>query len=153
MCDSSCSVRTCVWLSILFGAIFGVAAALAYAFMPCFAADIITWMIFCLSVLALLVIAILLGHAFHSGEGRRSCLCDCGSSLIWAAFGSMVVSLIAMSLVWCCSIANIILFGLAVAFFAAMLTSLLRTMLCVVHRLCDRPRTRRDVDDDEDYRR
>lgn len=155
MCDSSCTMRTCSWLQILFGVLFGVGAALAYYCVPCLAAEYLVFLMFGLSVLAIIGIAILIACAVHSGLGHRSCLCGCGKSLLWAAFGTLIFSLMAMFVSYCCHIAMVILFGLTVAFFAALITALWRTLSCEIGRLCDRPRTRcRECDEeDEDFRR
>lgn len=155
MCESSCTMRTCCWLQILFGAMFGVAGALAYFFMPCLMVGCMEWLMFGLSVLAIIGTVAMLMAALHNGEGFRSCLCGCGKSLLWAAFGTLIVCMIAMLLDSYCFLIGVFLFGLSVAFFAALVTALLRTLACEFDRLCDRPRSScRDCDeDDETYRR
>lgn len=150
MCDSSCSVRTCAWLEVLFGAIFGIMAAVLYAFYPCWMLCSIIWPVFCFSVVLLILYIAMLTCAVHGREGRHACICDCGRSFLYAIVGSIVMALIAMTIPWECYWVNIFVLGLVVAFLAAMITGLLRTLVCIIRRLCDRPRRCRDCDDEED---
>ncbi|MDY4784196.1 hypothetical protein [Pygmaiobacter massiliensis] len=155
MCDSSCSSRSCLCLEVLIGLIAGVIAALLFWFMPSLYFGATIFFMFGLAVLAAIGMACVLGHLTRDRNAQHICLCGCAKPTLFAIVGTIAVGLVLMLFPLSPTILTAILIALYFAFFAAMMVGILWIFLCIIQKLCCRPRPCRECDDedDEDFRR
>ncbi|OGO90673.1 MAG: hypothetical protein A2Y17_02985 [Clostridiales bacterium GWF2_38_85] len=138
---SECNRRrvcSCSCLSIVLSIIIGAIVAILFAFDLIQFLEVIIWITFGLSVLALIIlyyVAVIAAREQSSPLIR--CLCRNILCLIISAFGTLILSIVGLSIILVPElIASIIIVALLFFFFALLLISLIAFLLCLLFSLC-----------------
>lgn len=142
MSCNKCNFSACSCISILIAVLFGVAIGILFFFDLIPAAIVTTWIAFGVAIfaLAVLIIGVLFAAASSSGALIR-CLCSNAVCLLVGIIGTLITTIIALSIDLATGVVGIaLLFGVGAFFFLLTVIALIALILCIVCRLCSRDR-------------
>lgn len=137
-CNEKCSFNACsctgILISIVIGAIFG----LLYAFGLLPGIVVAAWIAFGLAVLAITgLVAGVFVAAVHPVSPLSKCLCKNTTCLLAGIIGTILTTLVLLSVALSPGfLAVIILVAIAAFFFTLMTIGIIKFIQCIVHKLC-----------------